>query len=226
MTHNTNISKGARHCTCYRPAYYAGSCSTLSLFSAHHAVNTVLALGSVACRKTIRINWISYKPLGKHWHPIAAERANQKHRQVGASLVEVMISLLILSMGLLGMAALQGLGTQYGNEAYFRSQAIVQTYDLIDRMRANSAAVAAGRYEQDPIPTTYTVDCIRNECTTGDLANYDLVNWNQLNSELLPNGTGIVTRQDDTYTVQVTWQEDTNDDGTPETRSFSLSARL
>lgn len=145
---------------------------------------------------------------------------------IGASLVEVMISLLILSMGLLGMAALQGLGTQYGNEAYFRSQAIVQTYDMIDRMRANPTAVAEGKYEQDPIPATYTADCKSNTCTTSDLASYDLVNWNQLNNELLPSGAGSVTRQGNAYTVRVTWQEDANDDGAAEIQSFSLSARL
>ena len=147
-------------------------------------------------------------------------------QMIGASLVEVMISLLILSMGLLGMAALQGLGTQYGNEAYFRSQAIAQTYDMFDRMRANPTAVVDGKYEQDPIPTAYATDCATNGCTTSDLANYDLVNWNQLNNELLPGGAGSVTRQGDAYTVRVTWQEDANDDGTAENQSFSLSARL
>ena len=72
----------------------------------------------------------------------------------------------------------------------------------------------------------YATDCIRNECSTVDLANYDLVHWNRLNGELLPNGAGSVSRQDDTYTVLVTWQEDINDDGTAETRRFSLSTRL
>lgn len=146
--------------------------------------------------------------------------------QSGASLVEVMVSLLILSMGLLGMAALQGLGTQYGNRAYFRSQATVQAYDMIDRMRANPTAAAAGNYGQDPVPTGYGTDCASHECTTAELADYDLVNWNKLNGELLPSGTGWVTRQDAVYTVQVTWREDADDDGLAETQSLSLSARL
>ena len=153
-------------------------------------------------------------------------KINGESGQSGASLVEVMVSLLILSMGLLGMAALQGLGTQYGTRAYFRSQAIVQASDMIDRMRANPTAVAAGNYEQNPLPTNYGADCVRNECSTRELADFDLVSWNKLNGELLPGGTGLVTKEGAVHTVQVTWQEDANVDGIAEAKSFSLSARL
>ncbi|MDJ0956327.1 MAG: type IV pilus modification protein PilV [Arenicellales bacterium] len=222
MTYSTNTAKGFRYHACLQSDPYSGSDFNFSFFTTHHA----LASSPVMHGQAIHTCRLNYNPPGQRCNEFAVQRLNQKSRQIGASLVEVMISLLILSMGLLGMAALQGLGTQYGNEAYFRSQAIVQTYDMIDRMRANPSAVAEGKYELDPIPTSFTTDCIRNKCATGDLANFDLVNWNQLNKELLPAGAGSVTRQGGVYTVRVTWQEDANDDGTAETQSFSLSARL
>lgn len=145
----------------------------------------------------------------------------------GVTMIEVMVSLVILTMGLLGMAALQGVGTNFGNKAYYRSQATMQAYDLIDRMRANPTAVAAGDYVQDPMPTSYTIDCGSIACTIpSDLAEYDLVAWNAVNANLLPGGTGAATSSSGLFTVQVSWQEDTNDDGVAETKTVTTSAEL
>lgn len=145
----------------------------------------------------------------------------------GVSLIEVMVAVVVLTMGLVGMAALQGLGTQFGNRAYYRSQAIVQAYDMIDRLRANPHGAAAGNYVQDPMPST-SEDCaaVDAQCSASQTAIYDLVSWNTVNGNLLPTGAGSITSVGNVFTVQLTWQEDDDDDGVAETQVYQMSARL
>lgn len=146
--------------------------------------------------------------------------------QHGINLVEVMVALVVLSMSLLGLIALQGLGTQYGNKSYYRTQAVVQAYDIIERMRANHTAVSVGDYMQEPIPANYSTDCSHDRCSSRDLANYDLVSWNTHNASLLPQGTGFITRAGDVFTVEINWREGSDSDGPAEIKSLNLSAQL
>src|SRR5690606_3260878 len=64
--------------------------------------------------------------------------------QHGFSLIEVLVALLVLSVGLLGLAMLQIEGLKHNTDAYYRTQATVLAYDIIDRMRANSDAAKNG----------------------------------------------------------------------------------
>lgn len=67
------------------------------------------------------------------------------HRaQTGATLIEVLVAVVLLSVGLVGLAGLQFNGTKFNHNAYLRSQATALAYDAIDRMRANLAACPAG----------------------------------------------------------------------------------
>lgn len=61
----------------------------------------------------------------------------------GSSLVEVLIALLVLSLGLLGVAGLQLTGLRNNEGAYLRSQAVLISYDLVDRMRADRERASA-----------------------------------------------------------------------------------
>lgn len=56
-------------------------------------------------------------------------------RSCGFTLIEVLVALLVLSVGLLGLASLQTSGLRLSDSAYLRSQATLAGYDLIDRMR-------------------------------------------------------------------------------------------
>jgi len=137
-----------------------------------------------------------------------------------------MVSLVILAVGMLGMAALHGLGAKFGNKAYFRSQAITQAYDLIDRMRSNPAGVSAHDYIQSPLPSGFTSDCGISACTALDLATYDLVTWDSRNGAILPEGAGAVTVDDADITVLVNWVEDSNGDGVADISSISVTTRI
>lgn len=68
------------------------------------------------------------------------------YRQRGATLVEVLIAVLILAVGLLGVAALQASALRNSGSALERSQAVIQTYSILDAMRANRGVARAGGY--------------------------------------------------------------------------------
>lgn len=67
-------------------------------------------------------------------------------RQSGSSLLEVMIAVLILAVGMLGMAALQAVTLKNSNSSAARSQAIMQTYSMFDRLRLNREVAMNGGY--------------------------------------------------------------------------------
>ena len=137
-------------------------------------------------------------------------------RQQGFSLFEVLIAIVITAIGLLGLAVLQTTGLQNNQTAYHASQATVLAYDMADRMRANpesvnnylstymtlAQATAAG--VQEGCGTT-------TGCTTAQMAQNDLLEWNAALTETLPLGTGTITVVGDIYTVAVSW--DRNRDG-------------
>ena len=66
--------------------------------------------------------------------------------QGGASLLEVMISVLILGIGMLGIAAMQATALRNSQGSLERSQAVIQSYAILDSMRANRASAIAGDY--------------------------------------------------------------------------------
>ena len=70
-----------------------------------------------------------------------------RRRQRGVSLIEVLVSTLILAIGLVGVAGLQAFALKNNQSAQMRSQASALAYDLADRMRGNVAAANAGMYD-------------------------------------------------------------------------------
>lgn len=68
--------------------------------------------------------------------------------EAGASLLEVLISVLILSIGILGIAALQSVSLRNTVSAEARSAAVIQSYAMLDMMRANREAALDGDYDQ------------------------------------------------------------------------------
>lgn len=64
----------------------------------------------------------------------------------GFSLIEVMISVLILGVGMLGIAAMQATALKNNQGAMQRSQAVIQTYTILDAMRTNRNNALLGQY--------------------------------------------------------------------------------
>jgi type IV pilus assembly protein PilV len=152
----------------------------------------------------------------------------------GFTLVEVMVSVLILSLGLLGAAGLQTFSLRSNQTAFFRSQATAAAYDIIDRMRVNTKGVADGNYDSvDSNQLPGDPNCITSGCTASQLADYDVLSWTSQSLSLLPAGAGTVTvddmgtagdPSDDVYVVTVLWS-DTTDQNNPG-KSLSVRVRL
>ena len=101
-------------------------------------------------------------------------------KQRGFSLIEVLVALVILSVGLLGVAALQLTSLQTNREAYLRTQAVIAGTDLLERMRANKPAALSGDYSTSvgTMPTgSKNCSTLGAACTTTEMAAYDLIAW-------------------------------------------------
>lgn len=125
-----------------------------------------------------------------------------KNKQRGFNLLEVLISVVVLSIGLLGIAAMQLKMMRFNHSAHMRSTAIAQVNNMIDRMRANYDGVQAGQYDNiSGIPSA--PNC--SECTVSEIAQQDTYIWNTYNNELLPSGQGQVTKSNGKYTITLRW---------------------
>ena len=132
--------------------------------------------------------------------------------QHGFSLVEVLIALAVLSIGLLGLAALQTVSLKAGHDSYQRTQATMLAYDMVDRMRANPLALAAGKYNTVAVGTNPgSTDCVSTSCTTDQLADYDIRSWHSILAAKLSQGQGAITTVTSagvsTRTITVSWSE-------------------
>lgn len=126
----------------------------------------------------------------------------------GFSMLEVLITVLVLSLGLLGMAGLITTGMKSNTTAHFRSIAIHQTHDIADRMRANLAGVRSGFYNDLTIDIPSSNDCMATACDAAQMAAYDHAQWNTANTNLLPNGRGTVTGDlINGYVITIMWTE-------------------
>ncbi len=114
------------------------------------------------------------------------------NKQSGFTLIEVLVAIVVLSLGLLGLAGLQAASLRNNQAAYYRGIATQQAYDMADRMRANLAGVSAGNYNN--ITATIPADpgCFSSGCTAANMAITDHFQWNTANAALLPNGVGSV----------------------------------
>ena len=129
----------------------------------------------------------------------------------GFTLIETLVALVVLSVGLMGIAALYSQSMAAGRTSHYRTQAITLAADLADRIRVNRLAGAA--YAGAALNNNCDADggAIPNDCTPGQLAAHDLLRWNANVAQILPNGAGAVAFNPvtlpPTYTISVTWTE-------------------
>ncbi len=132
-----------------------------------------------------------------------------KSDQKGFGLVEILITLFVLGIGLLGVATLQTKGFQASQTSYYRTLAVFNANEMADRIRANTTGIASGAYnDMSGFPTSYT-DCSQSVCTTAQLAEFDRYEWNTQLADLLPSGQGSVSGSGtgSTFTISVMWDE-------------------
>jgi type IV pilus assembly protein PilV len=136
--------------------------------------------------------------------------AQARRHQSAFTLVEAMVSLVVLSVGMIGIAALYAQGLGAGRTALYRTQAVNLVGDMADRIRSNR--LAQGAYAGAPAnngcdPQTGG----GHDCTPAQMAAHDLFVWDQQVQRLLPNGQwqiefdgGAVPAS---FLIQVSWDE-------------------
>lgn len=158
-------------------------------------------------------------------------------KNTGFTLIEVLVSMLVLAVGLLGLAGLQARSLGNNANAYNRSQATQLAYDLADRMRANlaDAQLYAGSTYVTVVPAEAAAQAgcpipdladptIPAGCTAAQMAQDDLFLWNSDVTTLIAGGQGTITAAGSVYTITVTWDDDK--DASTVNLNFQMSFQL
>lgn len=135
--------------------------------------------------------------------------------QQGLTLLEILIALVVLSVGLLGIAGMQATGLRNNHAAYTKTQATALAVDMADRIRANPQG--APLYTGLDTNTTNTIPanpgCITAGCTAEEMANFDKYQWSQplisAANRILPEGRGVISRNavNNEFTITLLWRE-------------------
>jgi len=121
----------------------------------------------------------------------------KRKTQRGTTLVETLVALVVLSVGLLGIAALQMTSLRNNRGAHLRSQAQVLAYDIADRMRANRNVALANAY----------VVALGVTPAGGTLNALDLQEWKATLAQALPSGDGEITRVGNMFRIRIRWTD-------------------
>ena len=127
----------------------------------------------------------------------------------GFSLVEVLVALVVVSVGMLGVAGLYVNGLQAGRTAMFSHQAVTLAGDVADRIRANPRAGV----EYDGNGPGVNHNCVNGgvDCNEAQMAANDTFFWQQQAETMLPEGEVAVQFNDGVnppeYTINVSWDE-------------------
>lgn len=139
--------------------------------------------------------------------PTIKKSPKPRATQLGVGMVEVLVSLLVLAIGLLGIAAMQATALRNGQSALERSEAVIQTYSILDAMRANRAQALAGSYD-------FNLASPCNPPTVTDLGDRDVVAWlASLKAALGTSACGAILREG-ANNVKITVQWDDSTGGT------------
>jgi len=131
-------------------------------------------------------------------------RPDARSGEQGFTLLEVLIAIVIVSIGLLGVAAMQASTLKNAGSSKYRSAAITLTSDMADRLRANLEGVMDGNYAvgtgynrprtalNDAAYVTFDTACRSSGCLPTAMVLDDLATWQERLASSLPRGTGVV----------------------------------
>jgi type IV pilus assembly protein PilV len=162
------------------------------------------------------------KHLMTHPNPMAFHfiQNTRLNRENGFSLLEVLIALLVLSVGLLGIAGLQTVSLRFNHQSYERTQATVLISEMFEKITANPVAARAGSFDAVTFANSsgsFTAyGSCPTSCTPTELATFDLFRWKSSleDPRRLAQGQGSITRIADpdgatahVYEITVNWVE-------------------
>lgn len=141
-------------------------------------------------------------------------------QQTGVTLIEVLVSIMLMSFALLGMAALQAQSMALQTSSTTRSSVAILVADVADRMRSNLSespgydttiatptfAITADYASQATPPATPSTNCMTTACNASARAIFDLATWRIKVRNELPRGSALITGGQQTgINVTVMW---------------------
>ena len=136
----------------------------------------------------------------------------------GFTLLEVMIAMVIFSIGLLGLAGIQAVAIQNNNSAYTRTVSMQLAYNMTDVIRAStdSRGNISTSYDSisTAIPSTAPSTCVHESattapnCTNTALAAFEIYHWKKRIEKELASGLGSISKSGDVYTITIMWDDE------------------
>lgn len=136
----------------------------------------------------------------------------------GVGLIEVLVAVLVLAIGLLGVAAMQATALRNSQSSLERSQSVIHIYSILDAMRANADAAREGDYN---LTMTCTVP------SGGSIVANDHQQWiRTIQDNLGPTACGQVRCVGPNCTITVRWDDSRAGGAGTETYSFQTTSRI
>ncbi len=120
----------------------------------------------------------------------AVNTTHYHHQRTGFSLIESLVALIIISIGLLGLAALQTSALRNTQLANIASQVTISAHDIIERMRSNPTGMQSKAYNASNLVANsncYTT----TGCTPTEMAKNDLHEWVNELSRIIPQSSAM-----------------------------------
>lgn len=126
-------------------------------------------------------------------------------RQKGVSLIESMVALLVISIGLLGIASMQITAMKQNANALNHSQAVWIAYNMADRVRSNISEFT--NYADIDTSKTYSQDCLGASCSNVQMVTADAADWST-QIQQLPAGRGMIAGDATELAISVMWDDE------------------
>ena len=156
-------------------------------------------------------------------------KKNTPNQSNGFTLIEILVALLIISIGLLGLARLQIVGIKNTQSGHLRSQVAFLGNDIMERIQQNPATAISGAYDIALNTAPADPGCIgaAANCTAEAMANFDLFIWKRYLTTLLPpDGDGTISRategDEEIFTISIQWFDEYQSEATTQTATFVM----
>lgn len=157
---------------------------------------------------------------------------NSVSKQAGVGLIEVLVTLLVLSIGLLGLAGLQNAGLRYNHTAFLESQAQFLIKDIIERMRVSGEPERYVIRFDEAAPDG--PDCRIQNCSSAqDLADWEREEWISTVQEVLPSSEVEIRRTDavaNEFVISIRYNQvrgqEANPNNPEEKREVTVATRI
>ena len=147
----------------------------------------------------------------------------QKNR--GFSMIELLVTILVFSIGMLGIASLQTTGMRLTRDAELMGQASIFANNMADRIRGN--ITFSNSYDDvNGTDRTCLDEGSATPAPTCSVAQEEIIQWNEDIGSVLPGGSGIVSVDDTTYSITITWIESQDSNQVNSERNYSMAVRL